>query len=133
MLKLVTLALVQAATSAPQASPTQPMAGPPPEFIAAAQAYGECMKVAGPKVTAAMTPEAGAQQMLTECAGRKVDLDARFEAWVASPGFPEAGRDMAREQYKAQMANVPAQVADGIRQSRAKAAPAATPTPTPGK
>lgn len=133
MLKPITLAgaLLAAAPALAQS--------PPPEFIAAAQAYGDCMKIAGPKVPATMTPEAGAQQMLTECAAKKTELDARFEAWVASPTFPEAGRAMAREQYKAQMANVPTQVADGIRKSRGAPAPVTStppqsaPTATPPK
>ena len=111
--------------------PPQGQMGPPPEFIAAAQTFGNCVKQGSMALPASVTPEAGAQQALAGCAAQRTALDARFEAWVASPGFPEAGRAQAREQYQAQMATVNTQVADGIRKARATPAPAPSPAPTP--
>jgi hypothetical protein len=121
-----------AQTTPPAAPPAGPV-GPPPEFITAAQAFGQCVGKSAGTAPAATTPEAAAKQSLVTCAAERTAMDTRFDAWVASPGFPEAGRASAREQYKAQMSGVETQIATKIREGRASAAapkPNATPTPT---
>ena len=112
------------------AAPPQGQMRPPPEFITAAQRFGACVKQGSIALPGTIMPEAGAQQVLAGCAAQRTALDARFEAWVANSNFPEAGRAMAREQYRAQMATVNTQVAEGIRKGRATPAPAPSPTPT---
>lgn len=140
MIRLAAVALaapVLAQTAAPPAAP--PAApqnyAPQPTFIAAAQAFGACVKQTTAAIPATVTPQAGAQQAVTTCAAQRAALDASFEAWVSSPAFPAAGRQIARDRYQEEMAQISTKIADGIIEGRAAAAPApaASPSPTPGK
>lgn len=147
---LLAVLLLQAApaappAAAPQAAPAQPQGvAPPPEFIQSAQAFGQCVGQASGALPATVTPEAGAKQALAACAAQKATMEQRFESWVAGPNFPEAGRPIAREQFRTQIAGVETQIADDIRRARATPAgatpapattaapaPAATSTPSP--
>lgn len=101
--------------------------------MTAAQAFGACIKQGGAALPASVAADAGTQQVLAACAAERATLDAQFEAWVAGPTFPEAGRATAREQYKAQMSSVRTQVAGMITSRRAAPDPAPRPTPAPGK
>ena len=119
-----------ATPAAVQAAPAQPQdVAPPPEFIQAAQAFGQCIGQTSQALPATTAPEAGAKQALAGCATQKTTLETRFETWVSGPGFPEAGRATAREQFRTQMAGVEPQIAERLRTARAAPAPTATPTP----
>lgn len=127
-------ALAQTTAPVPQPSPTPPAAPqamtPPPEFIAAAQAFGQCVGTKAQTQPATATPEAAAHVAFVGCTAERTALDTRFEAWVASTGFPEAGRARAREQYKAQMAAAEGQIAAKICEGRAgTTAPVPSATP----
>ena len=124
---------------APQtgSAPAQPMT-PSPEFMTAAQAFGQCLggKIGASPATVA--PEAASRQALAGCATQKATLQTTFETWVAGPTFPPAGRTEARAQFKAQMDGLETQIASQIRETRTQAAPAApapaaTPTPAPAR
>ena len=142
---LKTFALVAslwlAAPALAQTAPPASEPAPPPEFIAAAQSFGQCVGRTASATTATTTPEIGAQQALAGCAAEKTAMETRFESWVSGPAFPEVGRAPARAQFAAQMAQVERRVANGIREARAKAPPAPqappvpgpTPTPSPGR
>ena len=122
-----------AQTAPPAQSAPQPTM-PPPEFMAAAQTFGQCIGTKSLAVPKMATPEAAAHTAVAACATERSALDARFETWVSGPTFPVQGRDMAHQQYKAQMTGLEAQVAAKIRESRANAtapAPAPSPAPTP--
>lgn len=123
------------ATPAPQPSPSpSPSADnmePPPGFIAAAQAFGNCVGTKGQSAPANVAPEIAARQALAACATERAALEGGFENWVASPSFPAAGRTEARTQFKAQMDGLEAQIASKFREARA-AAPMPGATPTPG-
>lgn len=97
---------------------------PPPEFIQAAQAFGQCLGAGSQALPATVAPEAGAPQVLAGCATQKAALEARFEAWISGPTFPEAGRSIARQQFATQMGLAEGQIAEGIRRGRAAPAPA---------
>lgn len=121
---------VTATTPVPPPAPAQPQqqVTPPPAFIQAATALGQCLQGAAGQVPATTSPEAGATQVLAACTTQQTTLETQFEAWVASDAFPAEGRDMARQQFRAQLGQAEAQVANAIRQQRA--APVA-PAPTP--
>ena len=104
----------------PQGGPT-----PPPAFMASAQAFGQCVGTGIGGLAATVTPEAGATQVLAACATQRTALETQFEAWVASPAFPEAARAPARAQFRERLAGAEAQIAAGIRQGRTSGAPAA--------
>jgi hypothetical protein len=104
---------------------------PPPAFIQAAQAFGQCVEGASGRIATTVTPEAAATQALAACAAQKTAIETQFEAWVASDAFPAEGRDIARTQFRAQFGQVETQIAGAIRQQRAAAAaPAAPATPS---
>ena len=103
----------------PQGGPT-----PPPEFIQAAQAFGQCIGSNLSSLAATVTPEAGASQAIAGCAAQKTALETRFEAWVSSASFPAEGREIARQQFRTQLGGAEAQIAATIRQQRAAPAPA---------
>lgn len=109
---------------------------PPPEFVQAAQAFGQCVSTGASALPATVTPEAGAKQTLSGCQAQKTALETRFEAWISGPGFPEAGRATAREQFRIQIAGVEPQLVERIRAARATTPtppPAANAAPTPSR
>ena len=112
------------------AAPHQQVA-PPPAFMQAAQAFGECVEGASSRLPLTVTPEAAAAQALAACAAQKTAVETQFEAWVVSDTFPAEGRDIARTQFRSQFAQAEGQIANAIRQQRAAAAtPAPAPTPS---
>ncbi|HZG45510.1 MAG TPA: hypothetical protein VEZ41_04485 [Allosphingosinicella sp.] len=117
------LLLTAAAGQPPQGAPT-----PPPAFIQAAQAFGQCLQGGAAKLAATVTPEAGATQVVAGCKEQRTMLGAQFEVWISGPGFPEEARTPAREEFQSQLSQVESQVADGIR--RLRAAPAGAPKPS---
>lgn len=131
---LFTLALVTAAPALAQtgdAPPSGAQVTPPPAFITAAQAFGQCLSTGVAGVAATVTPEAGAHQVVTGCEGQRGALETQFEAWVSGPNFPEAGREAARAKFKEQIGAVEPAIANEIRTNRAAPAPAPSPTPKP--
>ena len=114
-----------------QAQTTPAPAGPPPEAMAAiqtaAQAFGQCVQTGAQAVPASVTPEAGATTVLAACSTQKSTLEQAVRALLAT--LPAEQRTAGEAQLNAQIAAVPGQIADGIRQSRAAPAPAATPAP----
>jgi len=143
LIALAATLATQAAAPAPPSAPAAPAAtqaapapaapaptAPPPAFMAAAQAFGQCIGTGASALARTVTPEAGARQVTTGCAAQKQALDAQFETWISGPTFPAAGRDMARQQFKAQMDGMEPNLAERIRSARAGAA-SATPQPTP--
>ena len=103
----------------PQGGPT-----PPPEFMQAAQGFGQCVGTAMGGLAATVTPEAGATQVLAGCATQKTALETAFETWVSGPSFPAEGREIARQQFRTQLGSAEADIANAIRQRRGSAAPA---------
>jgi hypothetical protein len=122
------------------AQPAQP-AQPSPAAIAAiqqaAQIFGTCVSGGMQSLPASATPEAGAATVLGGCAAPRQAMVQAAEALVA--GLPADQQTEAHAQMESQLAQIPAQVADGIRQMRAAAAaapaspatPAAPATPPP--
>lgn len=119
--------------------PAQP-AQPSPAAIAAiqqaAQIFGTCVSGGMQSLPASATPEAGAATVLGGCAAPRQAMVQAAEALVAS--LPADQQSAAHAQMESQLAQLPAQVADGIRQMRAAAAapaspatPAAPATPPP--
>lgn len=123
---LFALALAQASAT-PAPAPVQ--AGPPPEFLAAAQAFSGCLRQGVTALPANAPPTAGAQQVIAGCATQRAALDAQFDKLVGSPNVPAADRNAARGQYQQQMGQLPAQLAAAIGQRAAAPVPNATPTP----
>lgn len=119
-----------AQTPPPAAAPQQQPITPPPAFVQAAQAFGQCVEGAAGQIPTTVAPEVAASQALATCATQKTAIETQFEAWVASDAFPAAGRDMARTQFRGQMAQVEAQIATAIRERRAGPPAPATPTPS---
>jgi hypothetical protein len=119
--------------------PAQPPQPSPAEMNAiqtAAQAFGTCVSLGVQGVPATATPEAGAASALAGCATQQQALVQAVEAMIAN--MPAEQRAAARAHMESQLAQVPAEVADGIRQGRAAAAapaspatPAAPATPPP--
>lgn len=109
------LFLLAAATQA-QAAPAD--MGPPPEFMQAAQAYGQCIGGGVRSADAKQTPEAAAQSVIATCKAQREAIATRFESWIAGSAMPDEAKTMARAQFKTEMDKVPAQIADGIRKSR---------------
>ena len=127
-------ALAQTQTAPAQSAPAaEAPAGPPPAEMAAVQqagmAFGQCVQTGVGSVPATVTPEAGAATVLAGCSTQRAALEQAAQALIAA--IPEAQRPMAQTQVQAQLAALPGQVADGIRQMRGAAAPAATPAATP--
>ena len=116
-------------TTAPAAAPAAPSQESITAIQTAAAAFGQCIQTGVAAVPASVTPEAGATNVLNGCATQRTAVEAAVQAMIAT--LPEAQRTMAQEQLRSQVAGIPTQIADGIRQSRGAAAPAATPTPTP--
>lgn len=123
---LIALAAPVVVQTAPAATPTPapPMnAGPSPEFIQAAQGFGQCVGTHAKGSDGKATPEVAATAALAACRTQQTAMEQRFEAWISLPSFPEAGRAIAREQMRTQMAGLPAKVAGDIRAARAAAPP----------
>jgi len=112
-----------ATTPTPPATPPADRAGPPPAFIAASRAFGQCIGTEVGKIAPATTPEAGARQTVTACTAQRTAMDDQLEAWITGPTFPEADRDKARAGYREQIGKVEAQVAAGLRSGRTAEAP----------
>jgi hypothetical protein len=141
MLILVPLALFAAGPQTPAPAPTTApaapaagaQAGPPPEFMAAAQGLNQCVGQGASALPASVKPDTGAQQVLAGCATQRATLDKQFETWINGPTFPAAQRDFARAQYQQRLAALPQQLSAALAQrAAAAAAPAAAATPTPG-
>lgn len=118
----------QATPPANAAPAQQQQVVPPPAFIQAAEAFGQCVEGASSQLPITVTPEAAAAQALVTCAAQKNAIETQFEAWVASDAFPAGGRDIARQQFRSQFAQAEGQIANAIRQQRAAAAAPATPS-----
>ena len=121
-------AIAQNQTTPAPAAP----AGPPPEAMSAiqtaAQAFGQCVQTGAQAVPASVTPEAGATTVLAGCTTQKSTLEQAVRALLAT--LPAEQRAAGEAQLNAQLAAVPGQVADGIRQSwGAATAPASSPAP----
>jgi hypothetical protein len=138
MFRFAALALLSlAATPAIAQNQTAPApaapAGPPPAAMAAIQeagmAFGQCIQTAVPNVPATVTPEAGATTVLAGCSTQKQTLERAVRDLLAT--LPAEQRAAGEAQLNTQLAAVPTQVADGIRQARgaASAPPAATAAP----
>ena len=125
LLVAATAAAAQPATTPPanQAPAQQQRPAPPPAFIAAAEEFGRCGEGGVEQTPATVTPEATAAQAIAACSTQKAALETEFEAWVAGPDFPEANRDMARQQFRSQIGTAEAQLAEQIRQQRSGAQP----------
>lgn len=127
----LTLFCLAATPAFAQNQTTPAPAGPPPEAIAAIQtaaaAFGQCVQTGTAAVPATVTPEAGATTVLAGCATQKQAIEQAVRALLAT--LPAEQRTAGEAQLNAQIAAVPGQIADGIRQARAAAAPAATPAP----
>jgi len=122
------LAAVPVQATSPATTPTPPATPPaeragPPAFIAASQAFGQCIGTEVGKIAPATTPEAGARQTVAACTAQRTAMDGQLEAWITGPTFPEADREKARAGYREQIGKVEAQVAAGLRSSRAASAP----------
>lgn len=111
--------------------PAQPGQPSPAEIAAiqqAAQAFGTCVSGGVQSVPASATPEAGAASVIAGCATQRQTLVQVVEAMIAN--MPAEQRTTAHAQMESQLATVPTQIADGIRQQRAAAvAAAAAPAP----
>lgn len=125
MLMLIALAMQATAPAPAPATPPAPasgeqMAGPPAAFQAAAQAFGQCVGKVSTAAPLSTTPDAAARAALTSCATQRTAMDTQFESWVGNASFPAAYRDVARQQYQAQMAGVAGQIASALTQRRAE-------------
>jgi hypothetical protein len=135
------LAAVPALAQPPAASSPQPPASTSPPSAAStgpgaaiqqtAMAFSQCLSGGVPHVDAAVTPEAGATSVINGCATQRTALDQAVEAMLAT--LPADQQSAGRAQYQSQIGQVPTQIADAIRQSRAApptpAAPATPATP----
>ncbi|MES2336573.1 MAG: hypothetical protein V4537_00585 [Pseudomonadota bacterium] len=87
-----------------------------------AQAFAGCIGPKVPTVARSLTPEQGADSVLTACKAEQTALQEVVETMIAmAPADRQAG---ARQQLADSMTQARTQVADAIRQSRA-ATPAA--------
>jgi hypothetical protein len=119
------LAQPPAASSPPPASAEA--SGPGAAIQQAATAFSQCLSTGAQRVDAAVTPEAGAANVVNGCAAQRQALDQAVEAMLAT--LPADQQAAGRAQYQSQLATVPTQLADGIRQGRAAATPATPATP----
>ena len=123
------LLFVAAAPAFAQNTTTPAPAGPSQEAITAIQtaaaAFGQCVQAGTAAVPAAVTPEAGATTVLAGCSAQKQAIEQAVRALLAT--LPAEQRAAGEAQLAAQIAGVPGQIADGIRQSRAAPAPAPAP------
>lgn len=122
----------QTPVPAPPAPPATP--APPPEFFAAVQGFGQCVETGARGVAATVTPEAGATTVLAGCAAQRRELERQVYALIDSPVVPAERKEAARTQARAQLAELPAQIAGAIRQMRAPPPPTpaiAPPVPPP--
>ncbi len=105
----------------------QPPAGqaPPPEIMAAGQAFGECIEAGIGRVAASVTPEAGATAVLSGCSAERTRLEEVVTNFINAAPMPPEQKTAALAQMRSQFAAAEGQIAAGIRQSRA--APAAQP------
>ncbi len=121
------LAASAAAAQPPAAAPAAPQWAPTPDQQASIQrtatAFGQCISAGVQGLPASVTPEAGATTILAGCAAQRSALAQSVDAMIAT--MPEAQRAPAHAQFESQIGQAPAQIAAGIRQSRA--APAAPP------
>jgi hypothetical protein len=116
---------------AQQAAPAAPQSPAQAEVQNAAIAFGQCVQTGAMALAATVTPEAGAATVLGGCINQKQALERAAEKMIASPAVPEDRKAAAREQLRTQLAAVPSQIANGIRQMRAASvtSPPATPAP----
>lgn len=123
MYKSLTLAAALIATPAL----AQPPAGqaPPPEIMAAGQAFGQCIETGIGRVAATVTPEAGAAAVLNGCNAEKARLEEVVTTFINAAPMPAEQKTAALAQMRTELAAAETQIAEGIRQSRA--APAAPP------
>jgi len=121
------LAQPPAAPAAPPAASSAPT-GPAAAIQPAAMAYSQCLSAGVPQVPATATPEAGATTVINGCAAQRTALDQAVEGLIVT--LPAEQQAAGRAQYQSQIGEVPTQIADAIRQSRAPATPAA-PATTP--
>jgi hypothetical protein len=125
-------AFAQAPAGGAAAQPAQPAQPSPAEISAiqtAAQAFGTCVSGGIHGVPASVTPEAGATTVMGSCANQQHALVQAVEGMIAN--MPAEQRTEAHARMESQLAGVPTQIAEGIRQQRAAAAAAATPTTPP--
>lgn len=121
---LIALAQSPTASATPAPAPLPaPAAGPPPAFMAAAQAFNGCLGKGVAVLPATVVPTTGAQQVIAGCTAQRAAIDAQFEALIGRPSVPAASRDQARAQYQAQMDQLPAQLATAIAQRGAAPKP----------
>lgn len=116
------LALVLAQATTPATPPAAPAGAA--AIQASAQAFSGCI---GPKIStvpATMTPEQGAESVLTACKTEETALRGAVEEMLKT--LPADQQAMGRQQLDQGMAQARTQIAEGIRQMRgAPAAPAA--------
>ena len=129
-LSAVLLAAALPAAAQPPASGATPPAaaapsGPQAAIQQAAMTYSQCLSAGVGSVPATVTPEAGATNVMNGCSAQRTSLEQAVEALLTT--LPADQQAAGRAQMQSQMATVPTQIADGIRQSRgaAPAAPAA--------
>jgi hypothetical protein len=122
-----------AAAQPPAAAPPAPQpatpSGPDAAIQRTAMAFGQCISAGVQNVSASVTPEAGAAAVLAGCAAQRDALAQSVDAAIATA--PEDKRAGAHAQFESQMAQVPAQIAEGIRRHRAAPAAPATPATPP--
>jgi hypothetical protein len=124
-------ALLLAASPIAAQAPAAPPAPPPDPHQAAIQsageAFGQCIGAGMQHVSASVTPEAGAAAVLNGCATQRGALVNAVNAAIDT--LPADKRADAHTQLESKLGEIPAQLADAIRQQRA--APAAPPPATP--
>ncbi|GAA4001723.1 hypothetical protein [Sphingomonas humi] len=84
---------------------------------AAAMSFSACVKSKVPAVAPALTPEAGADDVIKQCDAQRAGLETAVESAIAAA--PPEQQAMAREQYKAGMARGRQGLIDGIKAMRA--------------
>ena len=112
-----------AAAQSPAAAPAADRQAPPPEFMEATQAFGQCIGTSIQGSQASATPEAAASAALASCAQKRSRMEQLFETWLSGSNMPDAQKAAAREKMKSKLAGAEGQIAEAIR--RMRAAPAA--------
>ena len=108
----------------PQTAPQEAQPADPhqAEIQRMAMAFGQCISTGMENVSASVTPEAGAAAVFGGCAAQRDALAKSVDAAIAT--LPEDQRATAHTQFESQINQVPAQLAEAIRQHRAAPAPA---------
>ncbi len=109
MLTLLLAAAVQAAPVAPA-----PAAEPP--IAALAKAFSGCIRGKLPMVPATLSPEAGADEVIKQCAAERSALEQHVEGMIAQA--PEAQKAGTRAEYQAAMAQVRPELVKAITAMR---------------